>query len=61
LWPVLAVEEIGPIEAVKRSASLLKRTWGEQIAGNLGDGVGLCLATFFVLFFELVSAVLARE
>jgi hypothetical protein len=57
--PVLAVEEIGPIEAVKRSASLLKRTWGEQIAGNLGMGLVFGLATFFVLFFGIGLAVLA--
>ncbi|MEA2528216.1 MAG: hypothetical protein QOF73_5443 [Thermomicrobiales bacterium] len=37
--PVLVVEGIGPIEAVKRSASLLKRTWGEQIVGNAGIGL----------------------
>jgi hypothetical protein len=36
--PVLAVENVGPIDAVKRSTALLKRTWGEQIAGNLGIG-----------------------
>ncbi|HKJ28012.1 MAG TPA: DUF6159 family protein [Anaerolineales bacterium] len=42
--PVLAVEGIGPIEAVKRSTSLLKRTWGEQIAGNFGMGLFTFLA-----------------
>lgn len=36
--PVLAVEGIGPVESIKRSASLLKKTWGEQIAGNIGIG-----------------------
>jgi hypothetical protein len=36
--PVLVVEDVGPIEAVKRSAAYLKRTWGEQLAGNLGMG-----------------------
>ena len=36
--PILAVEGIGPIEAVKRSVELLKRTWGEQIVGNMGIG-----------------------
>lgn len=36
--PVLAVEDIGPIDAIKRSTQLLKRTWGEQIAGHLGLG-----------------------
>lgn len=34
--PILVVEGIGPIEAVKRSARMLKDTWGEQIAGNIG-------------------------
>jgi len=34
--PVLVVENVGPIEAVKRSGGLLKRTWGEQVVGNVG-------------------------
>ena len=33
--PVLVVEEIDPVEAIIRSATLLKKTWGEQIVGNL--------------------------
>ncbi len=37
--PVLVVEKIGPVEALKRSAGLLKRTWGEQIIGNIGLGL----------------------
>ena len=43
--PVLVVEDVGPIEAIRQSAAYLKRTWGEQIVGNLGMG----------LFFGLVS------
>lgn len=34
--PVLVIEKVGPIDAIKRSGSLLKRTWGEQIVGNFG-------------------------
>jgi hypothetical protein len=34
--PVLVVEEVGPIEAIKRSAALLRQSWGEQIAGHVG-------------------------
>jgi len=41
--PVLVVEGVGPIDAVKRSTSLLKKTWGEQIAGNLGIGAAFTL------------------
>ena len=37
--PVLAVEGLGPIEAVKRSWDLLKRSWGEQISGKLSIGL----------------------
>ncbi|MDQ3655254.1 MAG: DUF6159 family protein [Chloroflexota bacterium] len=37
--PVLVVEDAGPVDALKRSTTLLKRTWGEQIAGNAGIGL----------------------
>jgi Flp pilus assembly pilin Flp len=37
--PVLLVEGVNPIEGIKRSASLLKKTWGEQIIGNAGIGL----------------------
>jgi hypothetical protein len=37
--PVLVVENVGPFEAVKRSAKLLKQTWGEQIVGNFSIGL----------------------
>ena len=37
--PVLVVEDVGPIEAVRQSAGYLKKTWGEQIAGNVGMGL----------------------
>ena len=37
--PVLVVEELGPIEAIKRSGALLRKTFGEQIVGNFGIGL----------------------
>ena len=37
--PVLVVRGGGPIEAIKESASVLKRTWGEQIVGSFGIGL----------------------
>lgn len=53
--PVLVVEGLGPIESVKRSALLLKRTWGEQIAGNFGIGAIFGLLTFLgILIFAPV-------
>lgn len=50
--PVLVTHDVGPIEAVKRSAAVLKKTWGEQIAGNAGIGVifGIFYVVAIVLF-----------
>jgi hypothetical protein len=47
--PVLVVEGLGPFDALKRSVELLKKTWGEQIAGNLGLGALFGLLNFVVL------------
>ena len=45
--PILVVEGVGPMDGVKRSASLLKQTWGEQIVGNFG--IGSVFGLLFVL------------
>jgi hypothetical protein len=42
--PVLIYEKLGPIPAVKRSAGMFKKTWGEMIVGNLGLGIIFVLA-----------------
>ncbi len=47
--PVLAVEGLSPLAAVKRSAALLKKTWGEQLAGNFGLGAVTGLSFFVVI------------
>lgn len=56
--PILAIENVGPIEAVKRSTSLLKQTWGEQIAGNLGMGAVFTLLTIAALIVGVGLTVL---
>lgn len=55
--PVLVVEEIGPVESIKRSAALLKRTWGEQVIGNAGIGlvVGLVAVAAVLVGVVLVA------
>ncbi|MGH2548833.1 MAG: DUF6159 family protein [Thermomicrobiales bacterium] len=53
--PVLVTENVGPIEAVKRSGALLRKTWGEQIIGNAGIGFVTGMATLLVI---LVGAAL---
>ncbi len=37
--PVLATRDTGPVDALKLSVSLLKKSWGENIAGHLGFGL----------------------
>jgi hypothetical protein len=37
--PILVFEGIGPIAAVKRSGSLFKKTWGENIIANAAIGL----------------------
>lgn len=53
--PVLVTKNVGPIDAVKESAQLFKRTWGEQVVGNFGMGWAM---TLMGLSWLGVSAVL---
>jgi hypothetical protein len=48
--PILVTEKIAPVDAVRRSAALLKQTWGEQLVGNLGISLALGWLTFAILF-----------
>jgi len=51
--PVLVTKDVGAIDAVKESASIFKRTWGEQVVANVGIG----LATFFIFLLMGLVAV----
>jgi len=44
--PVIALEGIGPIAAVKRSGNLVRERWGQQITGNLVIG-GIAMLVMF--------------
>jgi hypothetical protein len=52
--PVLVVENVGPIEAIKRSMSLLRRTWGEGLICRVGIGAAAGLIS---MGFMLISAI----
>lgn len=60
--PILVSRGIGPVDAVKESAVLLKKTWGENIAGNAGLGVAFMLAyvvvvgVAFALFYVVAQS-----
>ena len=57
--PVLVARDVGPIEAVKESALILKRTWGENLVGQAGLGVAFSLIQFFVVALGLALVVTA--
>jgi hypothetical protein len=47
--PVLVVERVGPITAVQRSFSILKKTWGESLTANFSIGLVVMLASLVSL------------
>jgi hypothetical protein len=63
--PVLVVEKVGPFEAIKRSTSILKKTWGENVIGGVGLGLalllfslpGMTLVAFGLAYFATTHAV----
>ncbi len=59
--PVLVVERLGPIEAIKRSAALLKQTWGEQLVGNFSMGAIFGLAFIGVILAGVVLFIVAAS
>lgn len=52
--PILVVEKLGPIEAVKKSTSLLRKTWGEALVGKVGLGL-----FFLLLAIPLIALLFA--
>jgi len=58
--PVLAFEDVGPIEALKRSSSILKQRFGTVARGGLRFGflfVGLSLAALAVIALGVVVSI----
>jgi hypothetical protein len=47
--PILVTRDIGPAEAVKESACLLRETWGENLIGNAGLNLVSGVAYFALL------------
>ncbi|MEZ0471408.1 DUF6159 family protein [Luteimonas salinilitoris] len=59
--PVLVSRDVGPIDALKQSMSLLKRTWGENAIGNIGIGAAFGLITFGTVLLGIALTVLALQ
>ncbi|NJD32459.1 MAG: hypothetical protein FIB04_11295 [Gammaproteobacteria bacterium] len=59
--PVLVTRDVGPVEAVKESAGLLRETWGENIIGNVGLGLVFAVAYLVLIAAFVVVLVLAAQ
>lgn len=60
--PIIVSENISPLSAIKRSSSLFKQTWGNQVAANFGFGIFQIIAILISLgigwFFGLINGTL---
>lgn len=55
--PVMVIEDVGVKEAVKRSGAMFRRTWGENVAAQVGFGLlGLLLTLPAMLAIGLGAA-----
>lgn len=58
--PVIVARDVGPIDAIKESGSLLRKTWGEQLIGGAGVGlimvIPIILLTILGIFLAIVLA-----
>jgi hypothetical protein len=52
--PVLAFEDLSPIDAIKRSSKLFKETWGERVVGGFSFSL-----VFFVLGLPAIGLLMA--
>lgn len=57
--PVLVTQNVGPVQALKESAGLLRKTWGENLIGAGGIGLVGGLAITLVSVIGIAAAVFA--
>jgi hypothetical protein len=57
--PVIVMENKSPYDALMESASMVKKTWGEKVAGNIGIGffMFLILLPLFVVVVPAIALV----
>jgi len=59
--PILVVEKVGPFQAVSRSIRLMKKTWGEALAGQVGMGLFLFLLAIPFILALVIGVVLMMQ
>jgi len=57
--PVLVTRDVGPADAIKESAALFKKTWGEQVVGNFGLGLAFMLMFGSLILFGALFVAIA--
>jgi Family of unknown function (DUF6159) len=57
--PVLAARDVGPVEAIKESASLLKKSWGENLIGQAGMGVAFSIIYLAAALLSVILIIAA--
>lgn len=58
--PILVIEKDGPLQALKKSAVLLKKTWGERIIGGFSFSLIFFVLMLPALFVILISVFTAN-
>jgi hypothetical protein len=59
--PIIVTRDVGPVGAVKESADLLQRTWGENLIGNVGLGLVFGVAYVGLALVAVLGVVLAGQ
>ncbi|HWB13145.1 MAG TPA: DUF6159 family protein [Pirellulales bacterium] len=57
--PVLVIEKVGPLDAVKRSFAILRKTWGETLTANFSIGLFVLAAHLLALIPALLGVLIA--
>ena len=58
--PLLAAEDVGPIDALTRSAQIFRETWGEEVVGGFSFGVIFFLLALLGILPPLLGAQIGR-
>ncbi|XWN30961.1 MAG: DUF6159 family protein [Devosia sp.] len=53
--PVIVAEKTGPVEGLQRSVAVMRRTWGESAASNLGITAVFTLAAILVVALLMLA------
>jgi len=54
--PIIMLEDLGPIDALKRSGALIKKTWGENVVGQAGFGILALVASLPAILLIAIGA-----